>query len=75
MLAIKRSVRFILDPHVPMEIRLATFSLTINNQIKSLNAVKNLKYLCIQCSAISENALLLEGTQALPVCSSGKSNV
>ena len=74
MLPTNRSVRFILDPHGPVEIRLAAFSVAINNEFKTSETCKKRKYLCIQCSAISEKALLLEGTQALPVCSSAKSN-
>jgi hypothetical protein len=66
---------FMLDPHGPTEIRLPTFSLAINNKIKISEDCKKRKYLCIQSSAISENALLLEGTQALPVCFSGKRNI
>lgn len=68
-------MRFVLDPHGPIEIRLARFSVAINNDFKTLKTVKKRQYVCMQCSGISKKkALLLEGTKALPVCSSGKSN-
>lgn len=41
MLPINRSVRFVLDPHGPIEIRLATFSVAINNEFKILKTVKS----------------------------------
>ena len=41
MLLIIRGVRFILDPHGPIEIRLARFSLAVNSDLKTLKTVKS----------------------------------
>ena len=74
MLQINCNVRFVLDPHGASEIRLATFKIVINNELRPLNTVKRGSIYVYNAPRFSKKKkpLLLEGTQVLPVCSSGK---
>ena len=57
-----------LDPRGPIEIHLTTLIVAVNNEFKTSKTVKSGSIYVYNAPRFPKKTLLLEGTQALPIC-------